>query len=47
MGYYVKVNNVNIYVEDLNPECKKTILFYTVGQAIIICSNTSLINYPN
>lgn len=28
MGYYVKVkDNVNIYVEDLNPECKKTILF--------------------
>lgn len=27
MGYYVKVNNINIYVEDLNPECKKTILF--------------------
>lgn len=28
MGYYVKVeNNVNIYVEDLNPESKKTILF--------------------
>lgn len=27
MGYYVKVkDNVNIYVEDLNPECKKTIL---------------------
>lgn len=28
MGYYVKVkDNVNIFVEDLNPECKKTILF--------------------
>lgn len=28
MGYYVTVKgNVNIYVEDLNPECKKTILF--------------------
>jgi non-heme chloroperoxidase len=28
MGYFVTVNdNVNIYVEDLNPECKKTILF--------------------
>ena len=28
MGYYVKVEpNVNIYVEDLNPESKKTILF--------------------
>ena len=27
MGYYVQVNHVNIYVEDLNPECKKTILF--------------------
>jgi len=27
MGYYVNVNNVNIYVEDLNPECKETILF--------------------
>lgn len=28
MGYYVKVkNNVNIFVEDLNPESKKTILF--------------------
>ncbi|HOQ06800.1 MAG TPA: alpha/beta hydrolase [Clostridiales bacterium] len=27
MGYYVNVNNVNIYVEDLNPECKKAILF--------------------
>lgn len=28
MGYYVGVkNNVKIYVEDLNPECKKTILF--------------------
>ena len=27
MGYYVNVNNIKIYVEDLNPECKKTILF--------------------
>ncbi len=28
MGYYVQVeNNVNIYVEDLNPESNKTILF--------------------
>lgn len=28
MGYYVTVkDNVNIYVEDLNPECKETILF--------------------
>lgn len=27
MGYYLKVNNVKLYVEDLNPECKKTILF--------------------
>lgn len=27
MGYYVNVNNVNIYVEDLNPESKKTIVF--------------------
>jgi len=27
MGYYVHVNHVNIYVEDLNPECKRTILF--------------------
>ena len=27
MGYYVNVNGVNVYVEDLNPECKKTILF--------------------
>ena len=28
MGYYVKVeSNVKIYVEDLNPEGKKTILF--------------------
>jgi len=28
MGYYVNVKyNVKIYVEDLNPECKKTILF--------------------
>lgn len=28
MGYYVNVeNNVNIYVEDLNPESNKTILF--------------------
>ena len=28
MGYYVTVkDNVNIYVEDLNPGCKKTILF--------------------
>ena len=27
MGYYVNVNNINIYVEDLNPESKKTILF--------------------
>jgi non-heme chloroperoxidase len=28
MGYYVAVeDNVKIYVEDLNPECKKTILF--------------------
>jgi non-heme chloroperoxidase len=28
MGYYIKVEpNVKIYVEDLNPECKKTILF--------------------
>ncbi len=28
MGYYVTVkDNVNIYVEDLNPSCKKTILF--------------------
>lgn len=23
MGYYLKVNNVKLYVEDLNPECKK------------------------
>lgn len=28
MGYYVTVkDNVNIYVEDLNPHCSKTILF--------------------
>ncbi|MEY8355202.1 alpha/beta hydrolase [Lachnospiraceae bacterium 54-53] len=28
MGYYITVEgNVNIYVEDLNPGCKKTILF--------------------
>ncbi|WP_124067242.1 alpha/beta hydrolase [Clostridium sp. E02] len=28
MGYYVTVDgDVNIYVEDLNPDCKKTILF--------------------
>lgn len=28
MGYYITVDgNVNIFVEDLNPECKKTILF--------------------
>jgi pimeloyl-ACP methyl ester carboxylesterase len=28
MGYYVTVkDNVNIYVEDINSECKKTILF--------------------
>lgn len=28
MGYYITVkDNVNIYVEDLNPHCKKTILF--------------------
>ncbi len=28
MGYYITVDgDVNIYVEDLNPECKETILF--------------------
>lgn len=28
MGYYIAAEeNVNIYVEDLNPECEKTILF--------------------
>lgn len=27
MGYYVNVNNVNIFVEDLNPQGKKTIVF--------------------
>jgi pimeloyl-ACP methyl ester carboxylesterase len=27
MGYYVNVNGVKIYVEDLNPESKKTIVF--------------------
>ncbi len=28
MGYYVNVkDNVNIFVEDLNPECRKTIVF--------------------
>ncbi len=28
MGYYIATaDNVNIYVEDLNPECKKTIVF--------------------
>lgn len=27
MGYYVNVNGVKIYVEDLNPEAKKTIVF--------------------
>lgn len=28
MGYYITVDgNVNIFVEDLNPECKQTILF--------------------
>ncbi|HHT16435.1 MAG TPA: alpha/beta hydrolase [Papillibacter sp.] len=27
MGYYVSVNNVNIYVEDLNPDADKAILF--------------------
>src|SRR5690348_9971639 len=28
MGYYIKVEpNVKIYVEDLNEECEKTILF--------------------
>lgn len=27
MGYHVNVNNVNIYVEDLNPEGKMAILF--------------------
>ena len=47
MGYYVNVNNVNIYVEDLNPESKKTILFFTVGRPIIICLNTSLICFHN
>jgi len=27
MGYYVNVNNINIYIEDLNPDSKKAILF--------------------
>ena len=27
MGYFVTVNNVKIFVQDLNPESKKTILF--------------------
>jgi non-heme chloroperoxidase len=27
MGYYVKANHINIYVEDLRPECQKVILF--------------------
>ncbi len=27
MGYYVNVNNVNIYVEDLNPKSKEAIVF--------------------
>lgn len=27
MGHYVNVNNVNTYVEDLNPESKKVIVF--------------------
>ncbi|NLJ89325.1 MAG: alpha/beta hydrolase, partial [Clostridiales bacterium] len=28
MGYYICVkDDVNIYVEDLNPECKETIVF--------------------
>jgi len=27
MGYYVDVNGVNIYVEDLNPQSKKVIVF--------------------
>lgn len=27
MGYYVQVNNVNLYVEDVNPAGDKTILF--------------------
>jgi len=41
MGYYLKVNNVKLYVEDLNPECKKTILFYTAGRAVTNCLNTN------
>jgi non-heme chloroperoxidase len=27
VGYYVDVNGINIYVEDLNPECKKSTVF--------------------
>lgn len=27
MGYFIKLNNINIFVEDLNPECKETIVF--------------------
>ncbi|ACA57199.1 non-heme haloperoxidase family protein [Clostridium botulinum A3 str. Loch Maree] len=35
MGYYVKVEpNVKLYVEDLNPEGKKTILFIIFSKCI-------------
>ena len=47
MGHYVNVNNVNIYVEDLNPESKRLYYFYMAGRVILIYSNISLINYPS
>ena len=46
MGYYVNINQeVNIYVEDLNPKSQKAILFYTAGLQILICLNISSINF--
>ena len=45
MGYYIKVeSDVNIYVEDVNPEGNKTILWITVGLPTIRCLNISLIS---
>ena len=43
MGYFVCVEpGVSLYVEDLNPEGKKTSCFCTVGRSAINSLNISL-----
>jgi hypothetical protein len=48
MGYYVEVQeDVKIYVEDLNPKSKKTIVFLHGCPEVISSLNTNLISYQD